>query len=289
MQELDQQYQSKENELGLLLNAENDRKEKLVKFEGQRDDLQQKLITINRNIDSKQNEHDLLKSMIDSFEGFPESVKFLHEEWRKDVPVLSDLLDVKEDYKAAIELLLEPYLNYYVVNNMSDAAQAIGLLKKSQKGKVNFFILDQLKKAKLQDTTSANLIPASSVVTVADKYNDLLNTLLGSWYIYDGDIEQFGISGITQNVVSVTGTFLKTAHTMAGGSVGLFEGKKLGRKQNLEKLSKFLHENNSLKTKTEQQLEKFKQDINLIKSENQELTIEATKKSLQLIEQERIK
>lgn len=289
LQELDQQYQSKENELGLLVNAENDRKEKLVKFEGQRDELQQKLITINRNIDSKQNEHDLLKSMIDSFEGFPESVKFLHEEWRKDVPVLSDLLDVKEDYKAAIELLLEPYLNYYVVNNTSDAAQAIGLLKKSQKGKVNFFILDQLKKSKQQDTTSANLIPASSVVTVAEKYSDLLNTLLGSWYIYDGDIEQFGISGITQNVVSVTGTFLKTAHTMAGGSVGLFEGKKLGRKQNLEKLSKFLQENTSLKLKTEQQLDKFKQDINLIKSENQELAIEATKKSLQLIEQERIK
>jgi chromosome segregation protein len=287
--EFDQQYNSKEKELALLVNAENDRKGKLLGFETLREELQQKLISINRNIDSKQNEHDLLKSMIDSFEGFPESVKFLHDEWRKDVPVLSDLLDVKEEYKAAIELLLEPYLNYYVVNSVSEASQAIGLLKKSQKGKVNFFVIDQLKKATHQSISLANLIPAISVVTVADKYNDLLATLLGSWYIFDGDIEQFGLTDISQNVVSVSGTFMKTAHTMAGGSVGLFEGKKLGRKQNLEKLSKYLHENNTLKTKTEQQLEKVKLDINLVKSENQEQGIEALNKSLQIIEQERIK
>ncbi len=40
--------------------------------------LRNQLAEESRKLDSKKNEHDLLKSLIDSMEGYPESVKFLH-------------------------------------------------------------------------------------------------------------------------------------------------------------------------------------------------------------------
>lgn len=68
----------------------------------------------------------LLKSLIDSMEGYPESIKFLHKnnDWNHNAPILSDIIYVKEEYRAAVENVLEPYLNYYVVNNLEE-----GLMK----------------------------------------------------------------------------------------------------------------------------------------------------------------
>src|SRR5205085_12672304 len=99
-----------------------------------------------RKLDSKKNEHDLLKSLIDSMEGYPDSVKFLHNNpsWNHAAPLLSDIIYVQEEYRAAVENVLEPYLNYYVVNNLEEGLQAIHLLDKNKKGKANFFILDKL-------------------------------------------------------------------------------------------------------------------------------------------------
>ena len=99
-----------------------------------------------RKLDSKRNEHDLLKSLIDSMEGYPESIKFLHKNpnWNHSAPILSDIIYVKEEYRAAVENVLEPYLNYYVVNNLQEGMQAVHLLDANKKGKANFFILDKV-------------------------------------------------------------------------------------------------------------------------------------------------
>jgi len=55
-------------------------------------------------------------------EGYPESIKFLHKnpEWNHAAPILSDIIYVKEEFRAAVENVLEPYLNYYVVNNLQE-------------------------------------------------------------------------------------------------------------------------------------------------------------------------
>ena len=78
-------------------------------------------------------------------EGYPESVKFLHNnhDWNHTAPILSDIIYVKEEYRAAVENVLEPYLNYYVVNNLQEGLQAVHLLDDNKKGKANFFLLDK--------------------------------------------------------------------------------------------------------------------------------------------------
>ena len=116
--EIQQQIQLKEKELNSIKEEASLRKEKIAKLETQREEVRSELSTVNRKIDSKQNEYDLLKSMVESYEGFPESIKYLANHWRNDVPILSDLLDVEEEYKSIIEQYLEPYLNYYVVRGV---------------------------------------------------------------------------------------------------------------------------------------------------------------------------
>ncbi len=53
-------------------------KEQILETQAELEKLRSELAEENRKLDAKQNEHDLLKSLIDTMEGYPESVKFLH-------------------------------------------------------------------------------------------------------------------------------------------------------------------------------------------------------------------
>ena len=112
--------------------------------------LRNQLAEENRRLDAKRNEHDLLKSLIDSMEGYPESVKFLHKNpnWNNNAPILSDIIYVNEAYRTAVENVLEPYLSYYVVNNLKEGLQAVQLLDENKKGKANFLSLTGLVKTR---------------------------------------------------------------------------------------------------------------------------------------------
>ena len=58
--------------------------------------------------------------------------------------VLKSPLPGTEEYRAAVENVLEPYLNYYVVNNLQEGLQAVHLLDNNKKGKANFFLLETI-------------------------------------------------------------------------------------------------------------------------------------------------
>src|SRR5690606_9213430 len=59
----------------------------------------------SRQLDAKQNEYNLTKSLVDNLEGFPESIRFLRKSagWKKQYPLFSDVLYCKEEYRIAIE------------------------------------------------------------------------------------------------------------------------------------------------------------------------------------------
>lgn len=213
-------------------------KELIVQAQAAMENLRQQLAEESRKLDAKKNEHDLLKSLIDSMEGYPESVKFLHnnQQWNHTAPILSDIIYVKEEYRAAVENVLEPYLNYYVVNNFKEGYQAVELLDQHKKGKANFFLLDQLNGIGNQTAQSIpGAISALDVIEVDAPYKSLAQHLLGNVYITD----QIDTIANTPNVTLLekSGKLVKGQFSLVGGSVGMFEGKKIGRAKNLEKLS----------------------------------------------------
>lgn len=243
LQQLEVEKQQKEYELNnfreelLQLQQEHEfTKEQILQTQSALEGLRTQLADENRKLDSKKNEHDLLKSLVDSLEGYPESVKFLHnnEQWKVEAPLLSDVIYCKEDYRTAVENLLEQYLNYYVVGNMNDALSAVQLLHANQKGKANFFMLDKFNGQAVLTDLPAGTISALNVVEVEPKYQSLINYLLGQVVIAEDENNlPADFDGV---VLEKSGKFFKGKYALSGGSVGLFEGKKLGRAKNLERL-----------------------------------------------------
>lgn len=242
---LDQERILKEKELNIkridleqLQQHQENTKEQILQTQAMLDGLRNNLAEENRKLDAKKNEHDLLKSMIDSMEGYPDSVKFLHNnnQWNYTSPILSDILYVNEEYRTALENVLEPYLSYYVVNNLQEGLQAVRLLDENKKGKANFFLLDKMNE-NIPDLLSHNLegaIPALSVVDVEEKYARLVEHLLGNVFIAESEDVLQHSNGFV--VIEKNGKYVKGKYSLTGGSVGLIEGKKIGRVKNLEKL-----------------------------------------------------
>jgi len=208
--------------------------------------LRSELAQENRKLDAKRNEYNLLKSLMDSMEGYPESIKFLHNnpEWNHSAPILSDIIYVKEEFRAAVENVLEPYLNYYVVNSLQEGLQAIHLLDANQKGKANFFMLDKFADFRSETSQPAGTFAALDVVEVDEPYKKLAQYLLSNVYIAENEAAINSSNGAI--VLEKTGKYVKGKYTLTGGSVGLFEGKKIGRAKNLEKLAEDITDQESV-------------------------------------------
>lgn len=233
----EQELAEKKVDLEQLQQSHEQTKSRILETQAELEQLRSVLADENRTLDARRNEHDLLKSLIDSMEGYPDSVKFLHKnpEWNHDAPILSDILYVKEEYRAALENVLEPYLNYYVVNNLQEGLTAVHLLDAHKKGKANFFLLDKLASVTPAEAqVLPGTLPALQVVEFDAKYAALVRYLLGNVVIAEN--EEVLAQASTSVVIEKHGKYVKGTFSLTGGSIGLFEGKKIGRAKNLEKL-----------------------------------------------------
>ena len=231
-----QQMQEKQQTLEQLQQHQAQTKEQILQTQSMLEGLRAQLAEENRRLDAKKNEHDLLKSLIDKMEGYPESVKFLHKNpnWNHTAPILSNIIYVKDEYRAAVENVLEPYLNYYVVANLEEGLQAVHLLDAHKKGKANFFLLDQVADAAAPAPEQDGTIPAMDVIEVDAQYKKLAQQLLGNVRIAEDEAALQNSNG--HIILEKSGKYVKGKYTLSGGSVGMFEGRKIGRAKNLEKL-----------------------------------------------------
>src|SRR5690606_26606455 len=126
---------SQEQELANQL--ENDLQQQIDNTLARIQSLKDELNNDNRQLDAKQNEYNLTKSLVDNLEGFPESIRFLRKNanWKRQYPLFSDILFCKEEYRVAIENYLEPVMNHYVVQQQEEAVQAIRLLNDASRGR----------------------------------------------------------------------------------------------------------------------------------------------------------
>ena len=266
------------------------RLEKLTQLEIQKDSHNQDLIKIRRELDASKNELKLTKSMVDNLEGFPESIHFLtkQKEWNNKIPLLTDIIYVDEKYRVAIENFLEPFLNYFVVADYYTALQAVDTLIKSQKGKANFFLLSSF------ENYIPPLIPqlshqrAIDLIQVDEPYIKLCNYLLEGVYMIEPNqsIAQLPESNLI--FLHTNGQFTHRKHSLSGGSIGLFEGKKIGRKKNLV----FLEESITKKEKEEERVVgiifQVKNEISATQSLNIQKELSEEKQKLQKIIQQRM-
>ncbi|MNR07280.1 Chromosome partition protein Smc [compost metagenome] len=139
-------------------------------------------------------------------------------------------------------------MNHYVVEKYADAVQAINLLTDASRGRANFFILENIPDKTPNLAEHEGLVSALSVTEVDKKYQHLCTLLLQNVYIAVNEQEnRFKTTpGDTLTVLAKNGKYAQTKFTLAGGSVGLFEGKRIGRAKNLENLAKEIKASESL-------------------------------------------
>lgn len=261
--ELQARKETLDDEYQLSLEAENKLKEQIAVTDTELVEVKDTIIKESRKLDARQNEYNLTKSMVDNLEGFPESIRFLKKntDWAKSAPLFSDVLFCREEFRVAIENYLEPLMNHYVVESYDEAIKAINLLSTASRGRAHFFILDNYSEVVTSNPAfeNAGAVSALKVIEVDKRYTLLCNHLLKDVYLVDDDKDQqINNAALPDGVVLIgkSGKFNKSKHTMAGGSVGLFEGKRIGRAKNLENLAKEIKsiENlvNGLKTKSDE-------------------------------------
>ena len=278
------ELEEKKTDLEQLQQHNQFTKEQILQTQSLLDDLRNKLAEENRKLDARKNEHDLLKSLIDTMEGYPESVKFLHNNsgWNHTAPILSDIIYVNEEYRAAVENVLEPYLNFYVVENLEEGLQAVHLLDDNKKGKANFFLLDQLNEATvLQSTVPQNTKPALDVIEVDEKYRSLANYLLANVFIAENEDALQNSDGAV--VLEKHGRYVKGKYFLAGGSVGLFEGKKIGRAKNLEKLIEEIAAQEIIVNDLKTVINKHSNEVIAFNEELKENAIQQTQQDINLL------
>ncbi len=260
--------------------------DKIEAVQKQIDMIKDELTQINRQLDSKQNEYNLTKSLVDNLEGFPDAIKFLKksDQW-KNAPLVSDVITCPEEFRVTIENFLEPYMNYYVVESENDAFKAVNLLSDASRGKAHFFILDKLDS---YHTESELMIPgaqsATEVIEYDAKYKKLIAHLLSNVFIYQGEMPE--VSPKEDAVlIEKSGKVTQRKFSVSGGSVGLFEGKRIGRAKNLEKLATQIKDLEKRQKSTEASLHDKQQEINQLKESSKLEEMETLKDEVTRIDQ----
>ncbi|HAA12803.1 MAG TPA: chromosome segregation protein SMC [Cytophagales bacterium] len=244
MNDLKAELDEKRGELDGLKQKELKLQERIESTEKTIEMIREELTQTNRKLDARRNEFQLTKSLVDNLEGFPEAIKFLKKsaKWAEDAPLLSDILTTEEEYRVAIENFLEPFMNYYIVETEAQAYQAVNLLSDASKGKAHFFVLDRFEKYNPEPPrVMGDAIPATEIVEYDSKYRKLITYILDNVYLVRSDDDALPEND-EATFITLSGKFTRRRFSIHGGSVGLFEGKRIGRAKNLKKLEEQIEE-----------------------------------------------
>ena len=287
---LSSRIREKEIALQALAEAEAEVQLKIQSYETQQEAIREQAASQSRKLDAIQNEYNLTKSLVENLEGFPEAIKFLKKNatWGKQTPLLSDIIACDEKYRVPIENYLEHYMNYYVVESEAQAYQAVNLLSDASKGKANFFILNKfLEFHATPPAKDEGALAAINIVEYDARYANLISYLLHHVYIIK---EAF--ANIPEDdssiFISDNAKFIRRRFSISGGSVGLFEGKRIGRAKNLEKLERQIKELTKVFEHSQTTLLKNQQELSQWKQGTHKIALETLQREINLLHQEHI-
>ncbi len=220
-------------------------------MEGRKVELQKELEALRDRdfefrsiIERKHAKMDLLKGLVETFDGYSEGARYLvtSDDWKSIVQTtVGEAAKVDPRYRIAIESALGETAGYVIVENIDQAYAAIEFLKKSQKGKATFVCLDRLPK--LMDHRPIYGDPgvigwAGSLVHASDHYRGLYQVLLDdALVVADVDVARQMVGrekGI--RCVTLDGEIVTNRGVLRGGSVRLDEGGHIGQRSQLEEL-----------------------------------------------------
>ena len=242
LREISETFNQAEKELSALRQQETSLQADLETANNQVEEARTALAEAHRQHDARANEYQLTRNMVDSMEGYPETIRYIRKEIAsmKDAPLLGDIINPDAAHKAAIESYLEPWLNHYIVQNTAQALEVIGELDRKEKGRANFFLLNEFKTVQRVQTPSG-AVSALDKVQVDERYRPLAEQLLGHVFIVPGDRFAEDNARISSDhpqatIIRADGKAVRSGKTLSGGFSGVLKGNKLGVEKNLERM-----------------------------------------------------
>jgi len=290
LNELEQQLEKKRAALDGKKQEEERHRKSIQSTEETIDTVRDELTKLSRKLDSKSNEYNLTKSLVENLEGFPEAIKFLKKKanWNKNAPLLSDILTCDDKYRITIENYLEPYMNYYIVDTERQAFEAVNILSDAAKGKANFFILDAFDRFEAKSVKMfENAIPATEIAEYEPKYKRLIGHILENVYIVNGGPGEIPMDSEAV-FITESGKYTKRQFSISGGSVGLFEGKRIGRAKNLEKLQKEIKSLETQIATIKEKLDSKQKELAKLKSATHRAELDQLQKEFNQVNEEYI-
>ncbi len=237
--------------------------EKYNTFKSNKNDINNKLISNNRELVNLKYKIEYLENNINNNSSIPNSIKNIlsNPKFTGIHNVIGKLIEVEDEYSIAISTALGGASSYLVVDNTNIAKELVNYLKENKLGRATFFPLNVITGRSIPDDVRAIINGIDGVVDTADKlvtynkiYENIITNQLGNIIITD-NIDTANIVSEKINkryrIVTLDGQVVNVGGSITGGSA---------------------ISNNIIKEKYE--LEKFKKEYSNIESKNKELSVE---------------
>lgn len=244
----------------------------------------QRLFNANNEYSSVKSKLEALRNITERYDGYGNSIKRVMEQKDSNpgiIGVVADIIQVNQEYEIAVETALGGSIQNIVTDNENTAKRLIQFLKKNRFGRATFLPLTTIG-GKYSEFTNKEALNepgviglAKDLVKVHDKYSAVTNHLLGRILVVDTIDHAIAVNKKfhqSLRIVTKEGELLTPGGAMTGGA---FKNSSnlLGRKRELDELSKVLTEinneiANATKEETElrtvrEELKTTKEDLNL--------------------------
>ncbi|MEN6372517.1 MAG: chromosome segregation protein SMC [Armatimonadota bacterium] len=240
-------------------------KEQCLELQSKISAAKSRLDDINRQAVGKSSRLSTLQEMAESHEGFYEGVRAVmaakkHRKISGGFAVVADVITVPAGFEMAIDVALGGSIQDIIADTVDDAKEAIRFLKENRAGRATFLPLDGVRPAAASVSGGLKqkgvLGTASDIISCDRKYDAAINVLLGRVVIVDNidNAVQFSRSASGWGrIVTLDGEVIVPTGAMTGG---VRQGKGpnlLGRKQEIDTLTKELSSLDSARSKTEKE------------------------------------
>ena len=203
------------------------------------------LLVLRSSRDKLHNQILLADAVLDNFEGMPEGIGFLEKQknGKHGLGCMTDLLSLEGSYKKAVNAALGESMSYYVCRSLTEAKEGIENLTSSNKGKVNFLVLDLVAGQSDKDYPVINgAIKTLEVLAYPQELHDALLLMLNKSYIVPDlrTAETLALVNRDCSFVTLSGETFSGKGILFGGSSKNNEGLRLGKKAERNKLQKEL-------------------------------------------------
>ncbi len=192
--------------------------------------LKAQLESLNSALSEKRSRAKMLSDLEKNMEGYSGAVKAVVRRSKSGAlggihGVLSQLIQVDNEYSTAIEVALGAAMQYIVTSTEADAKRAISYLQKENLGRATFLPISNIKGRTLDEKgLEENLgfvSVASELVACDGKYRQIVSNLLSRVVIADDMDSAIGIAKEYRNrfkIVTLDGQVINPGGSMTGGS-----------------------------------------------------------------------